>query len=207
MAQRRLPRQPMIGMQAEGPTKRVASAPDQPVGCRRALPRLRCFGRFGPGVRLTRDGRCLHQTEQSLRHLYLTAPAAAREVFDHVQRPVARATVLSGKRGRGEHELHQGAGATDDIWPVGVADLAQRGHRIAHAQVVGRLFHRLLRLHTGQIRQGGLQPVKHRNRHLGVDLEGPFLQTLRHLGQEGSGHAAPLQQGPKRLKPLHAAGW
>ena len=170
MTQRRLPRQPMIGMQAESPMECVASAPDQPVGRRRGLDRLRCFGRFGPGVRLTRDGRYLHQIEQSLRHLNLAAPAAACEMFDHVQRPVARATVLRGKRRRGEHELHQGAGATDDVRPVGVADLAQRGHRIAHAQVVGRLFHGLLRLHTGQIGQGGLQPVEHRNWHLGVDL-------------------------------------
>ena len=209
MAQRRLPRQPMIGMQAESPMECVAAAPDQPVGSRRGLGRWRCFGcfgRFGPGVRLTRDGRCLHQTEQRLRHLHLGAPAAAREMLDHVQRPVARATVLCGKRGRGEHELHQRAGAADDVGPVGVADLAQRGHRIAHAQVVGRLFHGLLRLHTSQIGQGGLQPVEHLNRHLGVDLERPVLQTLRHLGQEGNGHAAPLQQGPKRLKPLHSAG-
>ena len=184
----------------------VAAGPDQPVGRRRSLRRWRCFGRFGPGVRLTRDGRCLHQTKQSLRHLNLAAPAPARETFDHVQRPVARATVLRGKRGRGQHELHQGAGATDDVRPVGVADLAQRGHRIAHAQVVGRLLHRLLRLHTGQIGQGGIQPVEHLNWHLGVDLEGPVLQTLRHLGQEGNGHTAPLQQGSKRLQPLHAAG-
>ena len=64
----------------------------------------------------------------------------------------------------------------------------------------------MLRLHTGQVGQGSLQPVEHLNWHLGVDLEGPVLQALRHLGQEGNGHAAPLQQGPKRLQPLHAAG-
>ena len=93
----------------------------------------------------------LHQRQQLFGNVHLGQTRAPGQAFDGVQAVVTCERVFSLEHRRAEHQLHQCAGAGDDLGPVGVADGTQGGNRVAHAQVVGGLVGGLLDLSAGQV--------------------------------------------------------
>ena len=142
----------------------------------------------------------LFQVEQGLRHVCFGAAAAPGQLLDAMQRLVTREGVLGGEDGRGEHEPHQRVAAGHDVGPVGVADGAQRGHGVAHAQVVGGLVGRLLRALAGQVGQGGLQPLFVVRDLRGRGGSAQVFEALRQLAEEGPPHAALVEQGQQLVE-------
>ncbi|MDZ7589756.1 MAG: hypothetical protein U5L05_03505 [Rubrivivax sp.] len=136
----------------------------------------------------------LHQAQQRARHGQFAAVAAACQFFDVVQRLVAGRGVFRGEQRRCQHEPHQRAAAGHQVGPVGVANGAQRGHGVAHAQVVGGLVRGLLALQALQPGPVRLQPGLHRRRQAGHGLraraQAAVLQPLHHLHREGRAGAA-----------------
>ena len=107
------------------------------------------------------------------------------------------------EHGGAEHQLHQRAGAADDVGPVSVADGAQGGDGIAHAQVVGRLVGGLLRLNGGQVGQGVAQPnLDGRQVAVCVACVNTVLQPLRHLRQEHAADTALRQRREQAVQRL-----
>ena len=98
-----------------------------------------------------------------------------------MQRAVTCANVFRSKRRGGEHQAHQRARLTHNIWPVGVAYRAQRRDGVAHAQIVCGLLDALLRLNGGLIGQRGVQPVLIALRVNSLAGGVPVAQPLAHL--------------------------
>ncbi len=171
------------------------------------------FGAPGTAQPVARERRvasvgsvAAHVLEQRLRDDELAAAAAARESLDVVQGPVARVGVLGLEQRRGEHALHQHAGAADDVGPVGIADRAQRGHRIADAQVVRGLTGKVLGLRFGEVGQRGVQPGLEAGRTELVGGSAPVAQPDRELREEHPPDAAPDQQREHFVEHRHPEG-
>ena len=185
---------PRLGLaQAERRQQPGLARAEQPVR-RHALGIVAAPGRIVAGA--------MHQAEQGLGHRALAPAALLGQLLDAVQSPVAGVVALGGEGRRAQHQLGQHAGLGDDVGPVGVADRAQRGDRVADAQVVGGLRRRQPGLDLGQVRRDPAQPVE---RHL-LGLGPRILQALRHLRQKGLADAAPVQQGQQGVEPLGGVG-
>ena len=152
-------------------------------------------------------GRCVgpvHQRQQGSGHGQLTLATAPRQAFDLVQGLASGVIALGQEGGRGHHQFHQGAGLRHDVSPVGIANRPQGTDGIAHAQIVGRAFHRLLHLHAGQVGQGFKQPLVVTLMPHARDLR--VLQALRHLGQEGMPGTARIHQGQQAVQLVGVVG-
>ena len=191
-------------VQAERADQGGATGACQPVACDGGRV---CSGRT---VRGRVAGR-LHQTQQRAAHGDFAQAALPRQPLDTVQRLIARHRLFGLEHRGGQHQAHQRAAARHDVGPIGVADRAQRRHRIAHAQVVRRLVGALLRLHQRRIGQRTPQPVVLLRAVVGPvagallhhrfgaftahgRLAASVLHALRHLAEEHPAHATLVQQ-------------
>ena len=93
-----------------------------------------------------------------MRYRHFALAAAFGQQLNVVQGLVAGGHMFCFKHRQGEHQAHQSTGAGNDVGPVGIADGAQRRHRIADTQVVGGLVGGLLRLHCREVGQRIAQP-------------------------------------------------
>ena len=146
-------------------------------------------GQLGCALRLA------HQPDEGPGHGGLGAIRAARgQALYAMQRSVAAGIVLGQENGRGLQCAHNQAGPAHDTGPVPCAHQPQRGHRIAHAQVVGRAVGMLLHLQCRQIGHCTAQPLF--DLHVRAVAEDRAMpeECLRQMGQEDLAYAAQLHQ-------------
>jgi hypothetical protein len=158
---------------------------------------------FEPEARQRRGtGAVCHGLQQGLCYLRFEMRAERRQALDAMQRGVARGLVLGREDGRRQHHPHDPAGVSDDLGPVGRADQSQRGHRVAHAQVIGRLVGVDLGLQRRQIGRNLSQPVAHLWQGRTWTRGTWACQALRKMHQEDAAHTALFGERKQGLQLL-----